>query len=395
MDTVIIKIYGPKKFKIKQKQLFLPEIESRKYEDLSETEKQSKRYYLRRFILKASGQERYLPKIDVLEILDKENKEIKYILISEFSIPKLIYGNSLQEVSNKDFEKVISIFIESLSRVGIIIGRNTVANARVSAIHFCKNIILPRDILLQDIISELGKVDINKTVDITTKENKNGGQVFHIYSGTVERVFYDKVVDALRPKNKRKDKGHIEYERDIIKEYNLQNQEVFRYEYRIKKTQTVSRDINKTLKREPRTFVAFKDLFSDNLSKDLLQKSWRDLVQRPENQLALIGPALKFGSLFHIFKKSRNKGGAHSLNNALITYALVCIIKKFGVKELRKLIFSLWDTNHPERLTKKIEKATELTKELPYSDGIAFVDAEIDRYQLITLNLLEKTRYNE
>lgn len=395
MDTIIIKIYGPSKFKINRKQLFLPEIERRSYNELSNTEKQSMRYYLRRFILKAPPQNIYLPKIDILETLDRENKKVIYILIAEFSLPKLIYGNSLQEVSDKDMAKAIHILQENLSKVGIIIKSNVIANARVSAVHFCKNVILPRDIRLQDILAELQKVDIDKTVDVTTKENKNGGQVLHIYSGTVERVFYDKIIDALRPKGKRKDKGHMEYERNIIEKYELEDQEVFRYEYRIKKTQTVARDINRHLKRTHKTYITFKDIFTNNLSKEILIKSWRDLVQRPENQLAFIGPAEKFRSLLHILEKSKKQGGSHSLNNALITYAFIQIIKDYGVKELRKSIFRFWLKDHPERLTEKIREASKLTKGLPYSNGIAFVDTNIESYELIDKTLLEKIRYNE
>lgn len=395
MDTIILKIYGPKKFQIKKKQWFLPEIASRKYNELSDTERQSTRYYLQRFILKVPPQGNYVPKIDILETLDKENKKVIYILIAEFSLPKLLYGNSLQEVSDKDLGKATVAFQKSLESVGVIVDNSSIASARISAVHFCKNIILPREILLQDILAELGRVDINKTVDVTTKESKNGGQVLHIYSGTVERVFYDKVVDAVRPKNKRKDKGHIDYERSIVDRYDLQNTEVFRYEYRIKKTQTVQRDINLALERKPRTYVAFRDLFVKDLSKKILLKSWRDLIQRPENQLALIGPTDNFKLLLQIIKGSKKRGGAHSLNRALIAFGIVCIIKTHGVKELRKTVFRFWLKDHPERLTKKIQEASELAKGLSYSNGVAFVDTNLERYELITRPLLAKIGYNE
>lgn len=395
MDTVIIKIYGPHKFKLQKRDWFLPEIARRSYNELSDTEKRSNRYYLRRFVLKGPKQDTYIPKVDVLEVLKKDKKEVVYVLIAEFSLPKLIYENSLQEVSDKDFQKAISALQNALLKVGIVAETNAIAGARVSAIHFCKNIVLPVDIRLQDILSELGRVDISKVVDITTKENKNGGQVLHIYSGTVERVFYDKVTDAMRPKVKRKDKGHISYERTIIEKYQLENREVFRYEYRIKKTQTVAREVNKALEREPKTYVTFRDIFSEGLSKKILINSWRDLVQRPENQLALIGPTDNFKLLLKIIEGSNKLGGAHSMNRALIAYGLVCIIRDYGVKEFRKIIFSFWNTSHPERLTKKIVEASGLTKGLPYSNGIAFVDKNLEKYELLTTALLEKIRYNE
>lgn len=394
MDTVILKIYGPSKFQLKKKHWFCPEIASRKYNELSETEKQTKRYYLRKFVLKAPLQNNYVPVIDILETLDKENKQIIYILIIQFSLPKLLYGNSLQEVSDGDFAKAVTGLQKALETLGIFVEKDTITNARVSAVHFCKNIVLPKDIRLQDILAELERVDISKVVDVTKKEIKNGGQVLHIYSGNTERVFYDKVVDAMRPKNKRKDKGLVDYERTVIEQYDLQDTEVFRYEYRLKKAQRVQKEINETLDKKPQTHVLFRDIFNENLGRDILIKSWRNLVQRPENQLALIGPTDNFKLLLHIIEGSKKRGGAHSLNRALIAFGIVCIIKTHGVKELRKTIFRFWLKDHPERLTKKIQEASELAKGLPYSNGVAFVDTSIERYELVTRPLLDKVRYN-
>ena len=69
MDTVIIKIYGPRKFQITNTSLFLPELTRREFSQLSPTEKQSTRLYLRHFILKPPYYDGYLPKVDILEVL--------------------------------------------------------------------------------------------------------------------------------------------------------------------------------------------------------------------------------------------------------------------------------------------------------------------------------------
>lgn len=390
MDTVIIKIYGPHKFQITSRSWFLPEISTRKFHELSPTEKQSERLFLRRFIFQPPYTDIYLPKIEIFETLNKDRNNVVYVLKSEFSVPKLVYGNSLQEVSGVDFERVLYIFKKSLAGVGILIESDTVANARVSAVHFCKNIPLPANIRIQEILDELMRVDISKVVDITKTEFKKGGRVLHIYSGTIERVFYDKVSDAMRPKIKRKDKGRIARERGIIERHKLENREVFRYEYRIKKAQTVMRDINVALGREPKTYVAFKDLFEPGLCKAIVLKSWRDLIQRPENQLALIGPSDELGLLLHIISETKKQNGkAHSMNNALVSYGLACAIRDHGAKEVRRVIFEGWNTDHSERFTRKMETAAELTKGLPYSNSIAYVDKALEDFHLITLASLE------
>jgi hypothetical protein len=124
------------------------------------------------------------------------------------------------------------------------------------------------------------------------------------------------------------------------------------------------------------------------LAQKVLLKSWRDVVSRPENQLALIGPIDAFRLLERIVEGAKARGGAHSMNKALIAYGLTCIIREQGVKEFRRLIFSHWNAEHPERLNKKIKQASELTQGLPYANGVSFVDTEIEKYALITRTIL-------
>ena len=242
---------------------------------------------------------------------------------------------------------------------------------------------------MQEILAELQRVDINKVVDITRKEEKNNGRWLYIYSGTIERIFYDKVADAMRPKVKRKDKGRINHERAIIERFGLRNREVFRYEYRLKKAQTVKREVNIVLGRESKTFIAFKDLFTPNLCKTMIIKSWHKLIWRPENQLALFGPIDNLALLLHILAQAKKLDGkGNSMNRALISYGLARAIRDHGAKETRRAIFSIWNTDHTERLTHKIETAVELTRGLPYSNAIAFIDKAFEQFELINLALL-------
>jgi len=389
MDTVIIKIHGTRKFKIVNHSWFLPEIRRRYFHELTPTEKQSTRMYLRRFILQPPVTSGYLPKVDVLEVLNKERDDVRYVLRAEFSVPKLIYGNSLQEVSSNDLEKALYAFKKALGNAGIIVESETIANARVSAVHVCKNVMLPRDIRMKEILTELSRTDISKVVDVTKKEFKHGGQSLQIYSGTREWVFYDKIADAMRPKIKRKYKQRVGQERGIIERHNLQEQEVFRFEYRIKLAASVEKGVNEALGRTPKTPVLFRDLFTHDLCKKLVLKAWQELVQRPENQLALLAPMEGLGLFDRILAEALKTGGAHSMNHALTSYGLASAIRDHGAKEVRRAILRGWAGSHPERLTHKIEAASALTRGLPYSNSIAFIDAALERFELLTPTLLE------
>lgn len=390
MDTVIIKIYGPHKFKISNWSLFLPELIKRKYGDLSPTERSSTRPYLRRFVLRPKWQENYLPRVEVFETLTENRKDIRYILKIEFSAPKLLYWNSLQEIGENDRDRVLYALKSALESVSIAIETEIIANATVSSVHACKNIPLPKTMKMREVINELAKMDINKAFDISDKQCKKGARVLNIYSGTIDWSFYDKISDCLRPKNKRSDKSRINHERAIIEKYNLQKREVFRYEYRIKKTQTIKREINALLGREYKTQVAFKDLFTPNLLKTLVLNSWHTIIERPENQLSFFGTIDKLGLFLHILSEAKKRNGkGHSLNTALISYGLATAIKDHGAKEVKGAIFDVWNNDHSERLTKKIRITADLTKELAYSSSISFIDRALERFELINLHSLQ------
>lgn len=389
MDTVILKIQKPYKFRVANVSYFLPELRKREFKDLTPTEKQSTRMYLRAFRFEPPYEDAYLPKIVVFEALNEERNAVLYTLQATFSVPKLLFGNSVEEVSDNDLDRVISAFRKALSGAGIEIESAAIANARVITAHFCKNILLPRNIRMQEILAELKRIDISKAVDITQMEYKNGGQVLHAYSLTVSRVFYDKVQDATRTKAKRKDKGRMGHERALIDRYGLGRREIFRYEYRLKKNQTLKSVVNKALGRPYQTPILLKDLFAPSLCKTVVLKSWHDLIERPENQLALIGPTDDLTLLLHLMDGAHKKSAAHSMNRAFISYGLTLAIRDHGAKEVRRAVSAIWNKDHGERLTNKMKEAAALAAGLPYSNSVAFLEGELERYQLITPSFLE------
>lgn len=392
MDTVIIKIYGPHKFKIKNWSLFLPELEGRTYNDLSLTERTSTRPYLRRFILRPKWRPEYLPSVEVFETLTKDRKDIRYFLKITFSAPKLLYWNSLQEVGENDREKLCVALKLALRSVNIDVETEAIENATVEAVHACKNVPLPKTMHMREIINELAKIDINKSFDVNEKQHKKGSRalILGFHSGTIEWSFYDKISDCLRPKSKRSDKQRIDQERAIVEFYKLQDREVFRYEYRIKKTQTTKREVNRLLGRESKTPVLFKDLFTPNLLKSLVLNSWHTIINRPENQLSLFSTPDRLSLLSHIFSEAKKLGRKpNSIDRAFASYGMATSMKDFGAKEIRGLILDTWNKDHPERITKKMDSALELMKGLTYSDDILFLGKALEKFELITLTSLQ------
>jgi hypothetical protein len=393
MDTVILKLYGPGKFKLepKAKVWFLPEVKQRRFSDLSPTERNSKRLYLRKFTLKPPETDRYVPQVTMFETLTKDRQHLRFILKIQMSLPKLLYRNSLQEVIEGKLDRVLECLQASLQHVGIHTDCATLANATVSAAHFAKNIPLPPHIQMRDIARELCRIDINKIIDVREKEVKHGGRWLNLHSGTVGRVFYDKVSDCLRPKNKREDKYHIDHERAIVERYHLQSREVFRYEYRLQRTPTVVRVINAMLKREAKMPVVFRDLFTPGLWKAIVVDSWQTIMDRPENQLALFAEQNPLALLWHILSKVTGENpSARKIDSALMSYGLAIAVQHAGgAKEVRGILAHFMSADHPERITEKIDTAARFASGLSYSNNIAFLGEAIQRFEPVTLDFLE------
>ena len=82
-------------------------------------------------------------------------------------MPKILFLNNLKELQDSDFDRVVDTLIERMSIMGVLIDRESIINASVSAIHFSKNIVIEDGYTVKYIISELHKVNMRKSFDFT------------------------------------------------------------------------------------------------------------------------------------------------------------------------------------------------------------------------------------
>src|SRR5438270_154943 len=99
MDTIIISIRDTRGVRVENKTWILPEFERRSFSALSKTERESTRRYLRAFRLDPPEQDGFLPKVEIFETFNEARDELLYPMLISFSAPKMLYGNSVEEVS--------------------------------------------------------------------------------------------------------------------------------------------------------------------------------------------------------------------------------------------------------------------------------------------------------
>ena len=232
----------------------------------------------------------YLPR---LTLIARNNKK-KFLLQLriEFSAPKILYGNNFDELGNSDFNKLINDLKNKLRIMGVVTSMDKLKHARVSAIHYSKNIVLDEHIRCSMILNELKKIDLNKTLDLSTTDYRNSGHILRYHTNSYEIVFYDKLKDLERSKISEK----RSIDQDNYTQLDLFDGSakklragVLRYEVRLN-----SRNLKKILRSlEISCTYTFNELFNADISRRVLSyllesilESWTPINENtdlPEN----------------------------------------------------------------------------------------------------------------
>jgi hypothetical protein len=124
----------------------------------------------------------------------------------EFSVPKLLFHNNLDELEDKDFPKVITTLQDRLKRMGVIVTKSVIETASVSSVHFSKNVELKNNYTVSYLISEMNKVDLKKSFDFAKTRFMNDGQSLYAHTTSHQMVIYDKMADLKKGQKRAIDK---------------------------------------------------------------------------------------------------------------------------------------------------------------------------------------------
>lgn len=226
---------------------------------------------------------RYKPR---LSITRRPLKNIGYhnTLYIEFSIPKLVFGNNFDELTNDDFDKVKSTLISTLKMMGIHAYESQIHKAKVSSIHYGKNIILDDYTTPYTYIKELQKVDISKINDSNRTDYRNGGLSYKYHTNTFEFTFYDKLKDLEQSKFSEKraidkdDYCQLGLFDSIMNQKDRNNPfQVLRLELRLNTRLRIKQTFKKLKLSDNMTF---EKLFDQDLSQYLLLSFFSELLNK-------------------------------------------------------------------------------------------------------------------
>lgn len=216
----------------------------------------------------------YRPRLTLMKRMTRNGTELP--LKIEFSAAKLLYGNNVEEVQEKDFESVVKALAKAMSEMGVEVSVDDITNAKVSAFHPSKNIGLKSGYTSMFVIKELGKTNVSKKMDFDHKDFRNNGHSLQFYTNSHSLVVYDKVQDIKKPEKRAIDKDQNSVQLSLFDTLKKKGEkEILRIEARLAKKVKLNSVLRNLGYEENPTF---KDVFKKELCQKILQSYWQETI---------------------------------------------------------------------------------------------------------------------
>ena len=330
----------------------------------------------------------YKPRLTVTKRINRERK-FEIPLKIEFSIPKLIYGNNFDELTDNDFLDVIQKLREVLKQMGVYAYESSLTNAPVSSVHYSKNIALTDHTTPYTYIEPLTKLNINKRLDTNRTDFRNEGHSFKYRANSFEIVFYDKMMDLEKAKLSEKRTE----EKDNALQLNLFDQlrqtkplEVLRIEIRLNKRQKINQILKKIGKEVEPTFI---NLFNQDTAKRVLLHYLNEIEEAYPPLLIYQHDSPK-----KLFNSLIITNPTIGVSSALKMLGLKMLLNEVGVREFRQMTkqygYSTWYSLNKEM--KKLNKPAEV-------DTFSVLRQELNKFEPLHLlafqdQMLNNDKYN-
>jgi uncharacterized protein YggL (DUF469 family) len=319
------------------------------------------------------GEEGYYPRLTGIQ--RGNTKSIKI----EFSVPKLIFKDNLNELSENQFDDVIKQLHKCLLDMGLQIDREYLKQAPVQSVHYSRNVELKDGYSSSYVISELNKINLNKHFDLTRSNFKNDGQSLNAYTESHSFVVYDKVAD-LNSRNKRSmDRDQTDKQKSLFPKLN-KKKEIIRLEARLCHKRKMNSLFEKLgFSRNP----TFRDVFSENKSNAILMNYWNQIIK--PNSLILFssrtGPKNTLKKIMNIERKIQPKTAIN------FTGLLLLSQDGNGLRELRTILFNQSSDRTWYRIVNDCKIIQEALSESDVASWFSRIESSIKTYNPYLLSV--------
>lgn len=219
----------------------------------------------------------HYPHLTISNRLNSYGRSVQSLKIQS-SLPKLLYGNNFDELSNKDFPQVIAVLKTRLHKMGIEVTEDQISHAEITGIHYGKNFVLTDGRTPKIIIDKLAQGDYSRRLDVEMVKYRNNGLGWKLHTNRYELAFYDKLADLHRAQisEKRSEEYHNSSQINLFKTYPQPTPfEVLRMEARLNNKAMINHMFEKL---KITTSLTFNQVFSESIAKKVLL-SYLDMIE--------------------------------------------------------------------------------------------------------------------
>lgn len=198
------------------------------------------------------------------------------ILKIEFSAPKMLFHNNLDEIEEVNFDAMVMQLKAMVQDMGVLLTIEQIRNAKVIGFHPSKNIILRNGYNVSFALRELRKTNLSQKMDFTQVDFRNDGEELQLYSNSHSVVFYDKIHDLTKPPKRAMDKDPTQYQKDLFDSLKSSQKglEILRMEIRFSKSTKMKEVLAEVGFIEEPTL---KNIFKKDLFQKIMALYWEKL----------------------------------------------------------------------------------------------------------------------
>jgi hypothetical protein len=290
----------------------------------------------------------------------------------EFSVPKLLFHNNVDELEDKDFPKVVSILQDRLKRMGVIVTKSVIETASVSSVHFSKNIELKNGYTSNYLISEMNKVNLKKSFDFAKTRFMNDGQSLYAHTTSHQMVIYDKMADLKKGTKRAIDKTQTPYQRSLFAGLQNENKdkEILRFEIRLAKKQKMNSVlVGLGYEKNP----TFKDVFNTEMSQKVVYQYWQNIIL--ERSKGLFTPDLSIKEILQVMFLTDS---GLKPKKAIYLLGLFMLARdEQGMRQLRSIVTKRVHDRTWYRMKQDMDYASELITKNNLRDWVKDLDQEL------------------
>lgn len=211
----------------------------------------------------------YKPRLALAHRINTQGKS-EITLKMEVSLPKLLFGNNLDELQQKDFAAIINKLVAILDQMGVVTTASALAQAPIFSIHYSKNIPLTDGSTPYHYINKIKEANVKLSLDVNQTDYRNEGHSYKWHCNSYEVVFYDKIksLETEKKNNKRVTKTDSADLFDHLNAFRQKNKlEILRMEVRLNKRKKMKQLFTKLgIKSD----LTFKNLFKLAIARKVL-----------------------------------------------------------------------------------------------------------------------------